>query len=177
MTVTEALAEIKTIVKRIASKREFIVKYLYRVDVLKDPLEKDGGSKEAIEREQQAIRDLEQRIVDLRRGIQTANEETKINIGTTEKSIADWLVWRREVAPGLEMFQNRLSSQLAVIRDTVKRQASTYNPTSSQTEKPADVVVNISEQELASNKEYLDSILGQLDGQLSLKNATISIVI
>lgn len=35
-----------------------------------------------------------------------------------------------------------------------------------------DVVVNISEDELAKESEKLEEMLGALDGQLSLKNAT-----
>jgi hypothetical protein len=36
-------------------------------------------------------------------------------------------------------------------------------------------VININEQELAKEIELLEDTLGQLDGQLSLKNATVPI--
>lgn len=44
LTITEALAEIKTVGKRVEKKREFIKAFLARQDGVKDPLEKDGGS-------------------------------------------------------------------------------------------------------------------------------------
>ena len=87
ITITEALAEIKTIGKRIASKQAFIGQYLARQDGVRDPLEKDGGSAEVIKRERQAIGDLETRIITLRQGIQHANDETKVSVvGSFEKS-------------------------------------------------------------------------------------------
>lgn len=44
MTITEALAEITTIGKRIAKKQEFIINHLGRISMVRDPLEKDGGA-------------------------------------------------------------------------------------------------------------------------------------
>lgn len=175
MTITEALAEIKTIVKRIASKREFINQYIVRYDNVKDPLAKDGGSAEAISREMQAIHDLEGRIVELRLGIQSANENTKITIEGDERSIADWLVWRREVAPAYDKFLHHLRFTLTQVRDQARRQGNSLFGPGTQPEKPNDLVVNIDEQELAKSLEKHTNILGQLDGQLSLKNATVLI--
>lgn len=80
ITITEALAEIKTIGKRIEKKREFIGGFLARQDGVRDPLEKDGGSAKAIAGERQSVNDLEDRIVALRRGIQRANDETSVTI-------------------------------------------------------------------------------------------------
>lgn len=54
-TITEALAEIPTIEKRIEKKSEFILNYLYRQSAVRDPHEKDGGSSTLIHRELQAI--------------------------------------------------------------------------------------------------------------------------
>lgn len=53
ITITEALAEIKTIGKRIDSKKQFVTSHLARQDGVKDPLEKDGGSAELLKRERQ----------------------------------------------------------------------------------------------------------------------------
>ena len=39
--------------------------------------------------------------------------------------------------------------------------------------KPGDIIVNIVERALASSAEPLDAALEQLDGQLSLRNATV----
>lgn len=40
ITITEALAEIKTVAKRIEKKRDFIRAYLSRQEGVRDPLEK-----------------------------------------------------------------------------------------------------------------------------------------
>ncbi len=41
--------------------------------------------------------------------------------------------------------------------------------------KTGDVIVNIDEKALADQAEQLETILGTLDGQLSLKNATVMV--
>jgi len=170
ITITEALAEIKTVGKRIASKKEFVNKYLVRVETMKDPLEKDGGSSVVLSQELQAIADLEQRIVNLRRGIQQANDETKLNVEGIDRSITDWLTWRREVSEGHRLFLRNLRVNLENMRSAQRSQR--FN---SQTEKPLDIIVNVDEKKLADEAEKLDNILGQLDGQLSLKNATVMV--
>lgn len=178
LTITEALAEIKTIGKRIDKKREFVTAFLFRQEGLKDPLEKDGGSVEVIRRERQAIRDMELRIVNLRRGIARANETTEVQIGSNVMSVADWLTWRRDVAPGIQTFQATLRARLSNLRDQAKRQGSAVigAVATVQTDaKPQDFMVNIDEGALARDIEEMEAILGTLDGQLSLKNATVMI--
>ena len=54
LTITEALAEIKTIGKRLEKKREHVKGFLFRQDVFKDPFYSEGGSFSMIERERQA---------------------------------------------------------------------------------------------------------------------------
>ncbi len=173
MTITEALAEIKTIDKRIRSKQEFIRNYIMRMDNVKDPLEKDGGSFKVLEEEMQAIGDLEKRIVELRRGIQSANEKTKVSLEGLEMSIADWLIWRREVLPGRRMFLNALRSTMSNNREAVRRNS--WGVKEADKTSPPDIVVNIDEKALMSELEKLGKIEGDLDGQLSLKNATVMI--
>jgi hypothetical protein len=175
ITITEALAEIKTVQKRIEKKREFIGGFLARQDGIKDPLEKDGGSFQAITRERQAIGDLENRIVTLRRGIQAVNESTTVTINGISRSIADWLVWRRDVAPGHQQFLGKLRASLNSVREQARKQGAALITTGSVADKPTDIVVNINEQDLAAEIEKLEDTLGQLDGQLSLKNATVPI--
>ncbi len=177
MTITEALAEIKTVQKRIDAKRAFIKQYLFRQDYTKDPLEKDGGSEKAIAAEFQAVADLEKRIVDLRHGIQKANEETKVTLEGVERSISDWLTWRRDVAPIRQNFLSNIRLQLTNVRDQARKQGASLFGPGSQPEKPTDVIVNINETQLAKDIEQTENILGQLDGQLSLKNATVQISI
>ncbi len=175
MTITEALAETRTIAKRIASKRSFVIQYLMRMDNVKDPLEKDGGAPKVIAQEMQAIADLENRLVEIRRQISKANEDTKITIEGMEKSIADWLVWRREVSPDRQQFFKQLRSKLEQVRSVARREGSSMYGPDAKPEKATDIVVNIGEQDLAKESERIESILGQLDGLLSLKNATIQL--
>lgn len=173
MTITEALAEIKTLVKRIESKRGYVNMYMVRLESLKDPLEKDGGSTKVIEQELQAIKDLEDRLVSLRAGISFTNEITYVEIEGVSKSIAQWLIWRREVAPLRQKWIMQLRLKLDNARNQLRNQPVYVNKSSE--EKPQDMVVSIDEGALAKEAEQLQNILGQLDGQLSLKNATVEI--
>lgn len=175
MTITESLAEIKTIAKRISSKRDFIKQYLIRMENVKDPLEKDGGSVKAISEAMQSIRDLEDRVVELRRRIQMANESTHVEIDGVDRSVADWLVWRRDVSPGRTNFLHNLRLALTSVRDQARRQGSSLFGPGTVAEKSNDIIVHINETELAAESEKLENILGQLDGQLSLKNATVMV--
>jgi hypothetical protein len=174
ITITEALAELKTVEKRIAKKREFVLSYLLRQEMLKDPLEKDGGSVSALRRELQAIHDLEEWRVAIRRAIRRANDEATITIGKQTRSIADWLAWRREVAPGLTRFLAQMRQRIEHARQEATRRgggmAQLGEPVRSN-----DVIVNLNEQELARDIEALEEVLGALDGQLSLKNATLTV--
>lgn len=176
-TITEALAEIKTLGKRVAKKREFVQTYLARQDALKDPLLADGGSPEAIRRELQAITVLEQRVVELRAEIAAANASTPISIGGVSRSIADWLTWRREVAPARQQFLAQLRARIEGVRQQALSKGFavvTASASVGDAAKPTDVLVNVSEAELAAEIEALEATLGDLDGQLSLKNATTS---
>lgn len=173
MTITEALAEIKTLTKRIAKKREFVDRYLWRQEGNKDPLEKDGGSPEVLRRERQAIADLEQRIVDIRRAITYANLATDISVNGTTRSIYDWLTWRREVADGQRGFVSRVQSRITQMRQDAAQQQ--IKVVEGRGENLTDVVVNVNEAELAEEAERLEEYLGTLDGLLSLKNATVTI--
>lgn len=174
MTITEALAELKTIEKRIAKKQEFVNQYLLRQEMFKDPLEKDGGSVTAIQREMQTVADLQERHVAIRRAISAVNARESVGVNGTTRTIADWLVWRREVAPKVTAFFQGLSSRISSTRaDALKKGLGVVAGNADA--KPTDVVVNVSEQDLAKRLEDLEGVLGVLDGQLSLKNATLTI--
>lgn len=177
ITITEALAEIKTVGKRIEKKRQFVGQYLARQEGVRDPLEKDGGSAKAIEQERQGIRDLEDRLVALRHGIQKANDETVVTVNGQSRSISGWLTWRRDIAPGQQGFLKSLQSGLTNIRNQAKSQGAALISATATTAdaKPTDIVVNINEGEISREIEELEDTLGTLDGQLSLKNATVTI--
>ncbi len=173
LTITEALAEIPTIEKRIEKKHEFILNYLYRQSSVRDPHEKDGGSAVLITREKQAIQDLQLRLIKIRSLIQKANSENTITISEQTKSIVDWLTWRREVAPKHQRFLQDQISKINQMRQNAARQG--VNVTDKDAGFSSDFVVNVNERELADQIEELENTLGVLDGQLSLKNATIFI--
>ena len=176
ITITEALAEIKTIGKRLDKKRQNVLLYLARQEGIKDPLEKEGGSATFVAAERQSIADLGSRIVDLRRGIQKANEATSVTLGGKTRTIADWLIWRRDVAASEGSFLAQIRQQLNAVREQARKNGSGVVASSAEANTPADFVVNVNEQDLASQIEAHEEILGQLDGQLSLKNATTPIV-
>lgn len=175
ITITEALAEIKTIGKRIEKKREHILNYLVRQDAIKDQLEKDGGSPAVVARERQAIHDLGLRIVALRRGIQRANEKTDVTINGTTKTVADWLTWRRDVAPMERELLTRIRASILGARNDAKSKGLAVVPAGSEATQPLDLIINVDEADLAKQIETMEETLGTLDGQLSLKNATVTI--
>lgn len=180
ITITEALAEIKTIGKRIDKKREFMFTCIARPDGARDPHEKDGGSVSLIKREMQAVVDLEKRIIELRSGINAANDSTFVEIGGVLRTIADWLTWRRDIAPKRKSFLEQMQRSFEGIRSQAKKQGAqvvTVGAASiSESVKPTDIIVNVSEREIADQIEDIETVLGQLDGQLSLKNATVFII-
>lgn len=174
LTITEALAETKTIEKRLTKKRETIAQYLGRQEKVKDPLAADGGSVQFIQREEQAIRDLEERLISIRRAILLANTETPLAINGDSRSIQDWLTWRREVAPKQKDYLGKVRAGIeALRRECQQKGLAVISATASVGDaQPNDVWVNVSEKELAERIEKLEEVLGTLDGQLSLKNAT-----
>lgn len=178
LTITEALAEIKTINKRIEKKRIFVGANLVREDFLRDPLEKEGGGEEVMKRELQAISDLEERIVQIRSAINKKNQEQPLKIDSQERTIADWLVWRRDVMPSHRQALETMRSNIAAAKQKVANQVyRATNTDGGQENKPVGIKVNLDEMELATDIEDLEKILGNLDGQLSLLNALTKVEI
>lgn len=175
LTITEALAEVKTTAKRIAKKREFVAQFLMRQDQFKDPLASDGGSALAIKRERQAIADLEMRVIRIRQAIQAANASTPIVVNGASRTVAEWLTWRREIAPDAQKFLASLRQGINNTRTNAQKQGLAVVGEGQAAQKPGDVVVNVNEQELAKEIEDMEQTLGVLDGLLSLKNATVLI--
>lgn len=176
LTITEALAELKTLEKRIEKKREFVNSYLFRQEMLKDPLLTQGGSTAALLSERQSIRDLEGNVVTIRTAIQRINLDTIFDVCGTTNSITGWLVWRRDVAPKQQEHLRRMRQILDQARSQAQKQGYAVTQNAADA-KPQDVVVNLDEKALAQDIEMLETVLGTLDGQLSLKNATVTISI
>jgi len=170
VTITEALAEIKTINKRLVKKREFVLSHTVRSDKMVDPLEKDGGSDKVLSQERQAITDLEDRVVRLRSAINGSNQSTTLTVGGKTRPVADWLIWRREVMPAYQKFLVRMNANIHS-----EREGQSYSRTMNGNEDTAGVIVNVDEKALGTEAETLEEILGNLDGQLSLLNATTGV--
>ena len=171
LTITEALAEIKTVGKRIAAKHAFVVQHLLRQAIVKDSLEREGGSPELVGRELQGVKDLFERVVMLRIGIQDANRKTKVTVGKETRTIAEWLAWRKDVSKVEGDFYDDLQQRIVNARNNIAKQADRMTDVD-RAAGGADIVVHLSETELAKRRESIQQVLGELDGQLSLKNAT-----
>lgn len=175
-TITEALAELKLIDKKIEKKSQFIMNYIVRQAAARDPLEKNGGSPKAIAEERQAIGDLQQNKIAIRRAIQAANASTDLTINGTTRSIADWLVWRRDSAPKDKQILGNIASSIRGARDHAIKKGAQFATQQPETFTSADdLVVNVDEMDVAKQAELIEDTLGKLDGLLSLKNATVTI--
>jgi len=174
MTATELLAEVKTLQKRREKKQEFISAYLAREDRVRDPHEKSGGSPEVLRREFQALNDLEERIVQIRCALMMSNITTAITVGKAKRTVFGWLAWRRDVAPGQVNFYRALFNKLATIRANAQRAGQSIRA-GAEEGKPTDIVVNLDESQLGQQIEGLEEVLGTLDGQLSMVNATTQV--
>lgn len=170
ITITEALADLKTCQKRIGKKHEAVMRYLAREAKHKDPLEQDGGSIEFVRRERQGIVDLEERMVRLRCAIQQKNLETTVTIGEWTRSVQAWLNWRKEVAGGAVARLGQMAQTITQIRQQALRQG--LNVKHQESDDFKDVIVAVNERQLAQESETMERMLGDLDGKLSLHNAT-----
>lgn len=174
MTITEGLAEIKTIDARLAKKHESVQRHLVRNAGFADPLENDGGSKEFVRRERQAINDLETRVVKIRTAIQESNLRCTVVVAEETRSVAEWLNWRREVSANQKYFLAMLAKVIEQARTAATKAGGSVKEDGAQV-KAGDIVVAISEVDLAGEIEHIETVLGELDGRLSLFNATTSI--
>lgn len=171
-TITEVLAEIKLIGNKVAKKQEFILNYLMRQNNFVDPLGDSGGSRKVLESELQAVTDLLSRKVLIRKVIHFANANSELTLGGETRLIADWLVWRREVAPLEKILLDQIRAKIAQGRQQAANAKIGFVAADKTPEGPSDLLVNLSERKVCERAEKLQEVLDQLDGQLSLKNAT-----
>lgn len=177
MTITEALAEIKTIGKRLEKKKQAVLSNIGRDSRLKDPLD---DSVAFVKQERQAIEDLEKRIVAIRSAIQRSNLATNCTVGDNTFTVQEWLNFRREVASNRQMFLAEINQAVKNIRDKVSREggrvsfaaAAAVATSGDGDKKPIEILLHLDEKELLSQQEGLEKTLGDLDGKLSLLNAT-----
>lgn len=173
ITITEALAELKTIAARIKKNRDAIVRYSFRPGDRKDPLEKEGGSEKFVAEKRQAISDLQKRFVDIRTAIMSVNLVTKLTLHDQTMSLQEWLTWRRDISVGEMQFLTAMTTTLDQHRRQVPAQ--TYRRPEEPAAETPQLVVAFSEKTLAEETEKLQQLIGDLDGKLALMNATVKI--
>lgn len=170
-TITEALAEIKLITKKMEQKASFIRQNLVRAAHVPDPL---GDSKGKLESEAQSYIDLGTRIINIRHAISKANLECEITVGDTTQTIADWLIWKREIAQNKFKLFDHIQSALKTSIDQASKSPQAYLDAEGK-HKFVELVTNLSYPEYAEKSQKVQDQLAKLDGLLSLKNATITI--
>jgi hypothetical protein len=172
-TISEGLREVKTLHERIAKRRAFVNQHLHRQANMRDPLEGKGGQAEMINRELQAIGDMEARVIELRRAITVASLQTPVTVGDRTLSIYDWIIWKREIAPREVEHQQQIVQLLNAARMSARtRWLSVVATAGADADNSQDVIFNISEAALQEASDKLTRDLGALDGLLSVKNAT-----
>lgn len=178
ITITEALQEIKTIGARLLKKRDAIGKYVVRDIRIRDPFDAEGGSAAWIAQERQSIRDLEHRVIAIRRKIQEANLFNMLTVGSETMTVNEWLTWRREIAGNQRAFLAVLFGAIDSTRKAVQAKGGKLLPLGSNQnaavdrDAPPEVIAMVPEQELIAQIENHEATYGALDGKLSLFNAT-----
>lgn len=182
MTITEALQEIKTINARIGKKRSAIPQYIVRDSRIRDPFEADGGVANWIKQERQALGDLEKRIIAIRVEIQRSNLASTVTVQGRSWTVSEWLTWRREVAKGQQAFLQLISGAIMSARNTVQQKggkviaaAAASATINLDKEAPIEALVSVDEMAVLKEIEQMETTLGDLDGKLSLFNATTTI--
>lgn len=168
VTITEALSRLKLLDKRIAAKQAAIRQYIARPESLVDPLAKEGGSEEFVRRTRQSLRDLRQEKLRVRTAIFKANDTTSMTVGPRTMTIAEWLIWKREIAPLLKQELDMIVGEIRTMRQRFQRITG-----KSGEERTEPVVTAVTETMLSEEIDEYNQIVENLDGQLSLKNATV----
>lgn len=175
LTITEALAEIKLIDKKVSSGGEFIKTYAVRSAAFADPLQKNGGSPNVLASQIQSVNDLLKRKLFLRESINRKNAETHVVIEGEDKTISEWLVWRREVAPLEQSTLRSIVQKVEAERAATTRQAAQVVSDEKAAVNQRDLIVHVPEKVFHDRLAKIDDILGRLDGILSMKNATVQL--
>jgi hypothetical protein len=174
ITITEGLSEITLIKKKIQDKQTKILGMLFQVSHLPDPFAHDGGSFKVIASEMQSVNDLYRKLVAIRAAISTANLTHVITIMDLTLTIHDWLIWKRELSKNEIDFYDKLCRDVKSHLDAIARSPQVYKD-ENQIVQIVKTTLNVNYPNCLKHNENRKDILGKLDGQLSLKNATILI--
>lgn len=176
MTITEALSEINLLKKKVQAKEKAVSGLLVSAEHVKDPYADEGGTAKFLEKEFQSIGDFRRRLIKIRSAISKANLENEITLAETTMSIQDWLTWKREVA-------KEETSLINTVCSTVKRflDESTNKPQCYQDSEGKPQLLklksNVDYAAFVRKQEKMTELFENLDGKLSLKNATIVVSI
>lgn len=173
ITITEALSQINLINKKIEAKQTKVLQDLVKYEHVPDPYQSQGGSEKMIAEEVQSIRDLQSKLVRIRGAISQANINNKISIGGRERSISDWLTWKREISKKEVQFAFNVYTNIKNALDRQSKQPQVYKPEGKDQPELAKLKVNTDFSYWIKEHEELNDLIENLDGQLSLKNATI----
>lgn len=172
ITITEALSELNLIKKKVDKKRGNILGILVTAKHIKDPLESVGGAIAFIKSENQAIDDLNSRYIKLKGAIAKANIDNAITINGFTKNIHDWLIWKRDIAKLDISFYENVYKDVKQRMDQFAKQPSIYKDEKDVTHL-IEPLSNVDQGWYLKKAEELTEVFEKLDGQLSLKNATI----
>lgn len=175
LTITQALAKINVLKKRIENKAAFVREHVARQKMYEDPFAAEGGTPKEIVSAQDSIRKNSESVIKLRCAINASNTLTYVEAAHLRRSIAAWLIWKREVEPSE---RTRVAALLEAIKRTRETAASKKVQVVShdgEAQEPLDLMINIDEKALRLKASLLDDITGELDGELSQSNATTTI--
>lgn len=172
ITITEALSEINLLKKKIEDQDTTAWSMLVRAAHVPDLYEKHGGSESMIQKSWQSATDLRKRLVYLRSQISLANITNKITLNGDEMSIFDWLTWKREIYPNL---LKSFEQQIKILKDSIAKESQrpeVWKDEQGNT-KLVSYIRNADVKVLEDSHRKVVDTYGKLDGQLSLRNATI----
>lgn len=172
LTITEALSELNLIKKKVDNKRKVVAGSLLRAKHEKDAFENVGGIRQFIIGELQAIDDLDSRFLKIKGSIAKANIENLITINGFTKTIHDWLNWKRDLADTQKKFTFNLYSFPKGELERLSKQPQIYLD-EKQEKHLVEFESTIDYPSFLKKSEELNDTFDRLDGQLSLKNATI----
>lgn len=184
-SVTQGLAECKTLLARIAAKEKGIQSYLARQAIVIDPHAGEThneltGSAAFVAKELQSVHDMRIRYVDIRSAVHKQNDLTWINLtlpgGTRiSKTVTGWLSWRKDLSAGeIQSLKTYRTLCDQARRESTRRDGKVVTQGQGAPSEN-DIVFHIDETWLAQKLDDLEYILGTLDGELSQVNATTNI--
>ena len=176
MTITEALSEINLIKKKLEHKKTAMQTLLIKADHVKDIYESEGGVTKHLQKEFQALSDLRRRFVSLRAAISEANLNHEITVGEKTLSIHDWLTWKREIAKEEQNHANYIVTTVNNYMTQSSKNPQCYDDAEGK-KHLVTFTPTVDLAEWVKKQERLNDLLENLDGQLSLKNATILVSI